>query len=803
LRAINSRSPLPILPSMHTLRLLGSVSIDDESGPISGPSTQRHRLALLALLAAAHPAGVARDKLLACLWPERGTERARNLLNQAVHALRKTLGEPAIVSVADELRLDASVVHADTVEFTEALSAGDLARVVALHRGPFLDGFFLGDSVEFERWAAAERTRFRNAYRGALEGLAHAAAASGDRRAALDWWRRLAAEDPLSEHVTIELMKALEAAGERAEAIRQARVHSLLLEEEVGAGPDPAVAALAERMRTAPESAPVPAPTGTGYVAVGARVARQSASDQMPAAGRESDAVPVPRPVPNATPPSRPARRYWKHAAGLAAAVVLAVTGWAMLQGSQPQPSAIRRIAVLPLANLTGDPARDYFVAGMHDALVTELGRIPDLTVISRQSVIRYRDSDEPLPVIARALGVDAVVEGSVFLAGDSVRVTAQLIRAWPEQPVWTDMYHGALSHALALQREVARAIAVAIRATVTPALEARLANTRAVDPGAQREYHVGLHHLERYWLGTLPREQGLEALRTGIAHLERAVALDPGWAAAHARLARAYHSRASGPFDLRDEFYAKSKAAALKAIALDDAEAQAHASLGFVLFTHEWDWAGAENELRRALELDPNSHHAVYAVFLQMAGRYEEAVAYFRLAEERNPLSRTLKRQVVAALFCARFYDEALEQSAQTFRLWPELGVAAESGFRANVYTARSMHAEAIREYEQAVALSDSAAWAVAGLAYVYARAGADDRAGALLRRLEEQPGSYHPMVHAALGQTDQAVAMIEAALEERGLVALTDQRCFPEFDTLRHEPRLRELLGRMRLAT
>ena len=171
---------------MHTLRLLGSASIDDASGPIIGPSTQRHRLALLALLAAAHPSGVARDRLVACLWPERGTDRARNLLNQAVHALRRTLGEQAILSVADELRLDASAVRADVIELTAALATGDHARVVELHRGPFLDGFFLGDSIEFERWVDAERARFRDAYRGALEELARAAAARGDRRSALD-----------------------------------------------------------------------------------------------------------------------------------------------------------------------------------------------------------------------------------------------------------------------------------------------------------------------------------------------------------------------------------------------------------------------------------------------------------------------------------------------------------------------------------------------------------------------------------------------------------------------------------------
>lgn len=785
---------------MHTLRLFGNASIDNESGPITGPSTQRHRLALLALLAAAHPAGVARDKLVACLWPERGTERARNLLNQAVHALRRTLGEQAILSVADELRLDASAVRADVIEFAAALAAGDHARAVELHRGPFLDGFFLGDSIEFERWVGVERARFRDAYRGAMEELARAAAARGDRRSALDWWRRLAAEDPLSEYVAIELMKAMEAAGERAEAIRHARVHALLLAQEVGAAPDPAVAALADRMRTAPETTSRAARVGAERD-TRVRADAPGGADHEFAAGRSAAAPGSPRA--ERVPKSPSTQRLTRRAAiAVAGAALLAVTGWAIWRQGAPEPAPIRRLAVLPLENLTGDAGQDYFVAGMHDALVTELGRIPDLTVISRQSVVRYQDSDEPLPAIARALGVDAIVEGSVFLAGDSVRVTAQLSRASPEQALWADAYHGALPHALALQRDVARAIATAIRAAVSPAPEARPATARAVDPAAQRAYMAGLHHLERHWLGTLPPEPSLDALRTGIAHLETAVALDPEWAAAHARLARGYHSLASAVSEVRGEFYGKSKAAALRAIELDEAEAQAHASLGFVLFAHEWDWAGAERELRRALVLDPNAHHAVYAVFLRSAGRYDEAITRFRLAEERDPLSRTLKRQLVAALFCAGRYEEALEQAAHSFRLWPELGVAAESGFRGNVYTVRSLHAEAIREYRQAVAASDSAAWAVAGLAYVHARAGDHDLARTLLRRVEERPGSYHPLLYAALGQTERAVTMIESAFLERGLGAILDQRCFPEYDALRTEPRVRQMLRRMHLA-
>jgi TolB-like protein/Flp pilus assembly protein TadD len=500
--------------------------------------------------------------------------------------------------------------------------------------------------------------------------------------------------------------------------------------------------------------------------------------------------------------------RLRKPAWALMAAAVLAVGGWTItntwLGGDSPE---IRRLAVLPLANITGNPEQDYFVAGMHDALVTELGRVADLTVISRQSVLQYARSDKPLPVIARELGVDALVEGSVFLAGDSVRVSAQLIRADPEERVWSEAYRGNLAEALALQGEVARGIARAVDATETPEERARPASVHAVKPEAQEAYLRGLYHLEQGVLGTGPAGGPLRpwerSFQTAIDYLEEAVALDPEWAAAHAKLALAYHWAGQ-------EFHPNSKAAALRALELDETEAQAHASLGYVLYAHEWDWAGAERAIRRALELeDSDWSHWIYANYLRAVERYDEAITHFRLGEERRPLSAWLKSQLGLTYFCAGRYDEAIDLVEHTFQLWPDdAGNGARMVLLADAYSAKSMHAEAIAEFEKVIALDDSAVGAVAGLAYAYARAGRHDEARALLPWLERRGWSWQiPLLYVVLDQTDDAVAMVQAAFRDPQRSRLSRVyvvgllRCYPEWEVLKADPRIRDIMRQIDL--
>ena len=487
--------------------------------------------------------------------------------------------------------------------------------------------------------------------------------------------------------------------------------------------------------------------------------------------------------------------------AALAMVATLAASmaaGLAVRNQLQPETLEVRRLAVLPLANLTGDERQKFFVDGMHEALVTELSQLPRLTVISRQSTVQYQGTDRPVPVIARELGVDALLEGSVFRAEDSVRITVQLIRANPEGHMWAGTYHGALGDAIALQGEVARAVGHAIQARAAPEPGARLA-AGPVRPEAQEAYLQGLYHLERQMVTIeLTRSERLEELRTAVANLESAVALAPEWAAAHAKLARAYHWIASSYEELAPEFYPKSKTAALRALELDPTEAQAHASLGFVLFNHEWDWEGAERSIQRALALDPNSHQWIYAMFLVVVGRYDEAAIHFQLAQERNPLSPILKGQLAWAYSCAGRHDEAI---AEFEELQARLGDSPD-WLRAafgQEYLTKSMYPQAIAALESAVTASDSNPGFVALLAHGYARAGRVGDAHRLVLWLEQRPGRwYAPQLYTAMGDTGRAIAMIQSAFEQRSSNILY-LRCATAYPALRNKPQIREIVRRI----
>jgi len=231
------------------LRTLGGLAVEGDPRPVLGAATQRRPLALLALLASARERGVSRDKLLGYLWPESSADKARHLLNQALYALRRNLAADDLFLGSSELRLNPATLSADMREFEEALDKGDPERAAALYAGPFLDGFFLSDAPEFEHWVDAERTRLASRAERAVESLAAAATARGDHRASAEWWRRLTVFDPLSSRFALGLMEALAAAGDRAGALRHARVHEQLLAQEMGTSPDARVVELVQKLR--------------------------------------------------------------------------------------------------------------------------------------------------------------------------------------------------------------------------------------------------------------------------------------------------------------------------------------------------------------------------------------------------------------------------------------------------------------------------------------------------------------------------------------------------------------------------
>ena len=245
---------------MFCLKLFGGATLVSPEGPMTGRAVQRRRLALAALLAVARERGMSRDKLLAYLWPEADAERARHLLSDSVYRINQALGREAVVAAGDGLRLSAEL-PSDVGQFEDAVARGEDEAAVALYAGPFLDGFFVQESAELERWIEGERRRLGDEYAGAVERLAEAAEREGDGRTAVRWWRRVAAHDPLSSRVALRLMRALERSGDRPAAIQHAGLHGRMLEQELGARPDPEVTAFAKELLTAPLVVEPPAAT--------------------------------------------------------------------------------------------------------------------------------------------------------------------------------------------------------------------------------------------------------------------------------------------------------------------------------------------------------------------------------------------------------------------------------------------------------------------------------------------------------------------------------------------------------------
>ena len=772
---------------MIELRTLGALELTSaDSTAVGSVLSQPRRAALLCYLALALPRGFhRRDTLFSLFWPEYDAEQARHALRQSVYVLRRALGPRTIVSRGDEeLALTPDQVRCDAWAFEAALDEGRPADALALYRGELLAGFHISAAPDFEHWLDQERDRLRQRAGEAGWVLAAVREREGDAAGAAEAARRAVSLAPTDETGIRRLISLLERLGDRAAAVRAYDAFAWKLEEEYELEPSAETQALMARIRTEPRRNRGPAPgdyigsTGT------------ASSEPSPAGSAAMDlSVMTTR------------RRWggWKKVgfAGATLAVLMAA-GRAISHQFRAETPVVSRLAVLPLANLTGDEGQDYFVEGMHEGLVIELSQIPGLTVISRQSTVQYQGTDRSVPVIARELGVDALIEGSVFRAGDSVRITVQLIRAYPEGHMWAGAHHGEVRNVIALQGEVARAVGQAIHARAVPESQARVA-APSVSPEAQEAYLRGLYHLERQMInGELTRSERLVVLRTAAVNLENAAALAPQWAAAEAKLARTYHWIASFNDELAPEFYRKSKRAALRALELDPNEAQAHASLGFVLFNYEWNWEAAERSIQRALALDPNSHHWVYALFLVAVGRFDEAVTHYELAQERNPLSSFLKRQLAWTYSCAGRHDDAITELEDLQGRLGEKPGWLRAGF-GEEYLAKSMYPEAIASLESAVAVSDSNAWYVASLAHSYARSGRLRDARRLVVWLEQRPGQwYAPELYTAIGDTGRAISMVQSAFHQRSGNILS-LRCGMAYPALRNKPQIREIVRRI----
>lgn len=414
----------------------------------------------------------------------------------------------------------------------------------------------------------------------------------------------------------------------------------------------------------------------------------------------------------------------------------------------------IRSIAILPLTNLSGDPEQEYFADGMTEELTTDLGQVSALRVISRTSAMHYKGTKKTLPEIARELHVDAVVEGSVERSGGKVRITAQLIEAPTDKHLWASNYDRDLRDVLALQAEVARAIASEVNIKLTPQEQVHLAKARIVKPEAHEAYMKGLFELHK---------QRGESIEQAIQYFQQAIVLDPGDALAYAGLADAYYDQSTflrAPLEVMP----KAKAAAAKAMELDDALAEAHASMGYVKLNFDWDWPGAEREFRRALELNPSlpRAHAGYAHYLLTLRRTDEAVQELNRSEKIDPLITESHVNLPYLLFNGRRFVEAIEAGSGGKDDRVVALASAQLGRRQ----------EAIAAADRAMKMKNAQNPVIlAQLASVYALAGKTDTARALLSGTLEQASKRYicgfnvACVYATLGDNEQALAWLDKA--------------------------------------
>lgn len=457
----------------------------------------------------------------------------------------------------------------------------------------------------------------------------------------------------------------------------------------------------------------------------------------------------------------------------------------------------IKAIAVLPLTNLSRDPEQDYFTDGMTEALITDLAQIGALRVISRTSAMRYKGTDKPLPQIARELNVDALVEGSVLRAGDRVRITAQLIHAATDQHLWAKSYERDLRDVLALQSEVARAIADEVQIKLTPQQQTRLAGGRQVSPAVHEVYLKGRY----YWAkGTQ------QALRKSIEYFEEAIAKDPSYAPAYSGLADAYNMSASPILEVvpQAEVTPKVRAAATKALELDDTLAEAHTSLGRVKFYFDWDWAGAEKAFQRSIELNPNypSAHYVYALLLSALGRHAEAIREARRAQELDPIW-LLTNCIVGIVYCyARQFGTAEEQFRKALELDPNFAFAhwLFGGF---CLVAMGRYDEGIAELEKAIALAENVALPRGLLGHAYAKVGRKNEALRVLGELAELSKRMYvtPTARAFtyMGLGDERMfEALEEAYQQRS-PSLVWLKVYVHWDDVRAHPRFQDIIRRM----
>ncbi len=476
--------------------------------------------------------------------------------------------------------------------------------------------------------------------------------------------------------------------------------------------------------------------------------------------------------------------------AGVTGVVVVALAAWGL--ATMFAGGGVDRLAVLPITDLSSDPEQEYLAAGVHEALIAELGRL-GLSVTARATMARYRDTDQGIREIAGDLGVDGVIEGSVFRGGDSLEIVVRLYDR-NERELWSGTFDGVLSNVVALYRGFARAIAGEVRVSLTPADEARLSETPAVNPAVYDAYLRGMHQLNN--------RRTREDTDKAIGYFNQAVEQNPADPLAYAGLALAYATLGHG-YDPPLDAWPRARAAAERALRLDSMLAEAWAALADYKSYSERDWAGAEQAFRRANELNPSlaMNHYHYAWYLALFGRVDEAVAEHRRAQELDPLTPLHTVWIPALYWFSGDNERALAEARTTAEQYPQSRVAhfvlGQSAGRLGLYD------EAIAAHEKMVTFSMAY---IPYLGHTYALAGRGEDALRIVRELEAQPPTPWnakglALIHAALGNRDEALRWLTYEQHHAWLAWSATSMYEDQWETYRDDPRYQALMRRMNL--
>ena len=483
-------------------------------------------------------------------------------------------------------------------------------------------------------------------------------------------------------------------------------------------------------------------------------------------------------------------RLRWGLAAAAALLIALPIQVWRH-HSTAAATAAIHTLAVLPLDNLSGDPAQDYFVDGMTDALITNLAQIRSLNVISRTSTMRYKGTRKPLPDVGRELHADAIVAGAVIRVGNRIRIDAQLIEAATDRHLWSASYERNVGEVTSLQSDIARAVTNEIRVTLTPEEQARLSRAASVDPETYDLYLKGRYLWSKYTD---------DSDRKSIDYFQAAIQRRPDYAPAYAAMAEAYMTRKDLP---PREAFSNAKAAARTALRIDETLDEAHTALAASLFYFDWDWVGAKQEFERALALNPNSSlaHQWYGQYQKALG-WKDWAAEVKRAGELDPLSP----MVAGGGWYVEIgqYDRAIDLLSKKIELNPDLPYPHLLIGR--VYTKKGVFYEAIQHLRLGVELSAGAPEYLSCLGYAYGMAGRRAEAVETLRQLERLSHQRYvspynvAVVYAGLGEKDLAFARLDEALADRA-IQLVGLNVWNNLDPLRTDPRYAELKKRVGL--